>query len=400
MAVVGPQRREWLPVILLAFAVFVFNTTEFAPISLLGDIATSLRITTAKAGRLVTIYAWMVAVFSLPLMLVCADMERRGLVRNIFLVFIASHIVSGLAGNYFVLLLSRIGVACAHCVFWSITVPLAIRVAPQGYGARALGILSAGSALAMVLGLPLGRVIGLYLGWRMTFFCIGALALGVMAVLLRQLPVLPSLHAGNFRSLPGLLRRPALVGLYVLTVVLVTGHFTGYTYIEPLMTRAARGSTDFATLVLLVFGLAGIVGCYLFIRFSTRHAAAFFVVPVFLTAGCLLALPVVTNLAVLVLVCALWGMAMAAVNLVLQSRVVQVAPEATDIAMSMYSGIYNIGIGLGAFVGGGVLVHSGLGAIAPVAGTIALAASVWSFYCLRRYFRTASGGGDSADGTR
>ncbi|UJX41764.1 sugar transporter [Desulfovibrio sp. JY] len=380
-----PQRRDWLPVILLAFATFVFNTTEFAPISLLGDIAQSLDVTTAKAGQLVTIYAWMVAILSLPLMLACAKMERRGLLRNVFLVFIASHVVSGLAGNYYVLLLSRIGVACAHSIFWSIVIPMGIRVAPKNYESRALGILSMGSAVALVMGLPLGRVIGLHLGWRMTFVCIGAMALVAMAALMRQLPVMPSRHAGNFKSLPSLFKRPALVGLYILTVVLITGHFTGYTYIEPFITRVARGSEDFATLVLLVFGLAGIAGCYLFIRCNPKHPLATFTVPVCLTAVCLLLLrPVMGSLPALLTVCAVWGMAMSAVNLVLQYNVVKVAPDATDVAMSIYSGIYNIGIGSGALVGGLVTVHMGLDAVDNVAGAIAVAASLWCLYYLRR----------------
>ncbi|EFL49129.1 major facilitator superfamily MFS_1 [Solidesulfovibrio fructosivorans JJ]] len=385
MAVDEPQRRDWIPVILLAFATFVFNTTEFAPISLLGDIAQSLNVTTAKAGQLVTIYAWMVAILSLPLMLACANMERRGLLRNVFLVFIASHVVSGLAPNYYVLLLSRIGVACAHSIFWSIVIPMGIRVAPKNYESRALGILSMGSAVALVLGLPLGRVIGLQLGWRMTFVCIGGMALLAMLALMRRLPVMPSQHAGDLKSLPRLFKRPALVGLYILTLVLITGHFTGYTYIEPFVTRVARGSEDFATLVLLVFGLAGIAGCYFFIRCNPKHPAATFAVPVWLTTVCLLLMrPVMGSLPTLLVVYAVWGMAMSAVNLVLQYNVVRVAPDATDVAMSIYSGIYNIGIGSGALVGGLVTIHMGLEDVDNVAGAIAVAASLWCLYYLRR----------------
>lgn len=383
----APGRGAWIPVILLACSAFVFNTTEFAPIALLSDIAADLGITTSHAGLLVTIYAWMVAILSLPLMLLCAGMERRALLRNLFLLFIASHLLSSVANNFSVLLLSRIGVACAHSVFWAITVPLAVRIAPPSYGSRALGILSTGTALAMVLGLPLGRVIGLYLGWRMTFLCIGVMALLVMAALLKHLPVLPSLHSGNLKSLPGLLKRPALVGLYLLTALLVTGHFTAYTYIEPFIIEVVRGSENFATFVLLLFGLAGVVGCYLFTVTNDRHPTATFAIPVCLIAVCLLLLlPAARTLWGLVAVCMVWGMAMSTVNLVLQARLVAVAPDATDVAMSMQSGIYNIGIGSGAFVGGLVTDHLGLAMVGLVAGGIAVIASGWCLFCLRRYF--------------
>lgn len=383
----APGRGAWIPVILLACSAFVFNTTEFAPIALLSDIAADLGITTSHAGLLVTIYAWMVAILSLPLMLLCAGMERRALLRNLFLLFIASHLLSSVANNFSVLLLSRIGVACAHSVFWAITVPLAVRIAPPSYGSRALGILSTGTALAMVLGLPLGRAIGLYLGWRMTFLCIGVMALLVMAALLKHLPVLPSLHSGNLKSLPGLLKRPALVGLYLLTALLVTGHFTAYTYIEPFIIEVVRGSENFATFVLLLFGLAGVVGCYLFTVTNDRHPTATFAIPVCLIAVCLLLLlPAARTLWGLVAVCMVWGMAMSTVNLVLQARLVAVAPDATDVAMSMQSGIYNIGIGSGAFVGGLVTDHLGLAMVGLVAGGIAVIASGWCLFCLRRYF--------------
>jgi len=100
---------------------------------------------------------------------------------------------------------------------------------------------------------------------------------------------------------------------------------------------------------------------------------------------CLLLLrPVMGSLPALLTVCAVWGMAMSAVNLVLQYNVVKVAPDATDIAMSIYSGIYNIGIGSGALVGGLVTVHMGLEAVDNVAGAIAVAASLWCLYYLRR----------------
>ena len=66
------------------------------------------------------------------------------------------------------LVISRIGIAFAHAVFWSITSALAIHGPRQSTGAGA-GLTSTGTALAMVFGIPIGRIIGQYFGWRMTF---------------------------------------------------------------------------------------------------------------------------------------------------------------------------------------------------------------------------------------
>ncbi len=107
----------------------------------------------------------------------------------------------------------------------------------------------------MVFGIPIGRIIGQYFGWRMTFLAIGLGALATLACLVKLLPTLPSEHSGSLKSLPVLFRRPALVSVYILTVVVVTAHYTAYSYIEPFVQTVAGLSGNFATVLLLI--LAG-----------------------------------------------------------------------------------------------------------------------------------------------
>lgn len=252
--------REWLPVIVLMCCTFVFNTSEFIPIGLLSDIAADFGITEARAGLLITVYAWVVALVSLPLMLAVARMECRRLMLGVLGLFIASHVLSGLSSSYAMLMASRIGVACAHAVFWSIVSPLAVRVAPKGAQSAALGLIITGTSIAMIVGLPLGRVIGLYVGWRTTFFFIAAVAAAVWLFLAAIFPRVPSRDTISLRKVPSLLGNPALVGVYVLTVLMVTGHYTGYSYIEPFLAQVAGLDNDWITWVLTAFGLVGIVG--------------------------------------------------------------------------------------------------------------------------------------------
>jgi DHA1 family L-arabinose/isopropyl-beta-D-thiogalactopyranoside export protein-like MFS transporter len=373
--------KPWLPVVCLTISAFIFNTTEFAPISLLTDIAADFHISEAHAGFMMTAYAWIVATMSLPLMLLTKDMERRKLLLLLFSFFIVSHILSVLAWNFWILMLSRIGIAFSHAIFWSITASLTYRLAPHGKKTKALGILATGTSLAIVLGLPLGRLIGQSLGWRTTFACIALVAFVILFFLLKLLPQLPSVNAGSLKSLPLLIKRPSLMGVYVLTALAITAHFTAYSYIEPFVQQIALLSGDFATITLFIFGIAGMLGSTIFAHF--KHTYPFTIVLSSLTAlivSLIFMLPLAPYQIPLSILCLFWGIAICLISLILQVTVLELTPDATDVAMSLYSGIYNIGIGGGAFVGSLVISHSSMkhvGIVGALFGSVALVLAIW-----------------------
>ncbi|EBW2073468.1 sugar transporter [Salmonella enterica subsp. enterica] len=385
---INPVSRKvaWLRVVTLAIAAFIFNTTEFVPVGLLSDIAESFHMQTAQVGIMLTIYAWVVAVMSLPFMLLTSQMERRKLLICLFVLFIASHVLSFLAWNFTVLVISRIGIAFAHAIFWSITASLAIRLAPAGKRAQALSLIATGTALAMVLGLPIGRVVGQYFGWRTTFFAIGMGALITLLCLIKLLPKLPSEHSGSLKSLPLLFRRPALMSLYVLTVVVVTAHYTAYSYIEPFVQIVAGLSANFATVLLLILGGAGIIGSLVFGKLGNRHASSLVSIAIALLVVCLLLLlPAADSEAHLAILSIFWGIAIMVIGLGMQVKVLALAPDATDVAMALFSGIFNIGIGAGALVGNQVSLHWSMSAIGYIGAIPACAALVWAVLIFRKW---------------
>ena len=368
--------KQWVSVCALAVGAFIFNTTEFIPIALLSDIGQSFGKPATEVGMMITVYAWIVALLSLPLMLMTKNIERRKLLLMLFALFALFHALSFFSWNFNILLVSRIGIALTHAVFWSITASLAVRLAPAGKTNQALGLLSTGSVLAMVLGIPLGRVVGQYFGWQLSFLLIGVCAAGVMLVLAKNLPALPSQNTGSLSSLPSLFKRRNLMLLYAMTVLIITAHFTAYSYIEPFVLQVGGFKAEQVTIVLSLYGLAGFAASYLFGKWFAKSQRLFMLgaVAVILLSALLL-LPFASFPYAVYALVFIWGVAIVIVSLGMVSKVLTFASDATDVANSIYSGLYNVGIGGGALLGHYVTTWFGLSNIG-IAGALLAAAAL------------------------
>ena len=370
--------KKWLPVISLTLSTFIFNTSEFIPIGLLTSIADDFAITESKAGLLITIYAWVVALASLPLMMAFAKTENKKLMLSLVALFTASHILSGFSNSYVMLMISRIGVACSHAVFWSIVTPLAVHVAPEGHRSTAVSMIITGSSIAMIVGLPLGRAVGLMVGWRVTFLLIAILSAIVLCLLAAFLPKVTSDNNISLKTLPTLVSTPALLCIFVMTALTITGHFTAYSYIEPFLGQAAGFTNGEITMVLSAFGVIGIIVSVLFSKYYDRHQFAFLRVAVLGICICTLLLGISSgNSFIMVFTCLLWGLSINCFNISLQSCIIDYSPFGTAIAMSIYSGIYNVGIGAGALVGGIVCSHIGIPFVGYVGGAVSLVSALF-----------------------
>lgn len=139
---INVHKIAYARVIALAFAAFIFNTTEFIPVALLSDIAADFEMDVTSTGIIITIYAWVVSIFLLSLMLLISKLERKRLLLRLFVLFTLSHVLAAIAWDFAVLVIARLGIAISHAIFWLITSSLVVRLAPINKGSQAIGMLA------------------------------------------------------------------------------------------------------------------------------------------------------------------------------------------------------------------------------------------------------------------
>lgn len=374
----------------LGVSAFFFVTAETLPVGLLPQIAHGLKVDEASVGLLLTSYAVVAGLSTIPLTALTMRVPRHLLIAITVAIFAVSQGLAAFAPTFLTLVLARLISALVHGVFWSVLAPVAARLAPPGRSGKATALVFVGNSLAIVLGVPLGTALGQWLGWRVA---IGAMAVGGVLSVLALLKVLPSLPARphDLAARPGESLRAAVrvagnrkvALLCVITTVMVVGHFAAYTYLAPLARRDGRLQGLALSALLLGYGAAGLVSNFLIGRHIDRR-------PGVLLAGVLGVMAVAVALltarlgAVPTWICALlWGGAFTAIPACLQATVLRVAPLARDAASALYVVAFQVGIGSGAFVGERFVRAGWLGWLPALTAVLALAACVAVLFARR-----------------
>jgi predicted MFS family arabinose efflux permease len=376
----------------LATAAFVYVTAETLPVGLLPQLATGLHVGDGSIGLLVTAYAAVAGLSALPVTAWVGHRSRREVVITSVTLLAVSQFVMAAAPDYAVVLGARIVCALAHGVFWAMLATVAAGLVSPEKAGRATAVVYTGNSLALVFGTPLATALGQAVGWRLGVAAVGlAAAASAVALRLSLPPLRPEVTVGSLRTrlgaLPGTMRNAPLAAICVIAVLIVTGHFTAYTYISSLV-RTDAGLTGLAlSAVLLLYGVAGVVGIGLTGWVTDRR-------PRLAAVGCGLTLTAAlaglafvgpgSKSATLVSV-VLWGAAFTAVPVCLQSAVLRVAPRSADTASALYVVAFQIGIGGGALAGS-VLVDGGHLASLPVVGMALAAAGTIVLIRSRRAF--------------
>ncbi|MBW8843713.1 MAG: MFS transporter [Burkholderiales bacterium] len=352
-AAAGPR---WPAVASLTLGVFGLVMAEFLPASLLTAMATDLGVSDGAAGQAVTATALVGAVAAPSLPLLTRRLDRKHVMLAFSALLVLSNVLAATAGSLAALLVARVLLGVALGGFWSMSAALAMRLVPEKLFARAMSVILTGVSVATVCAAPVGAWMGEVWGWRSAFIAAGAVSVLTLAVQAATLPALPPRDNPNLRVLAELLRRPPVRVALLAVLLVISGHFAGFTYIRPLMEQVTHLSVGAISGVLLGYGIGGFFGNFAggwLAGRSERHAIVGGGLLIALLAASLLVAG--SSAAVTAVAVTLWGFAFGAFPVGFQTWIVRAAPDQAEGAGGLLVAGFQIAIASGA-VGGGLLV--------------------------------------------
>jgi DHA1 family purine ribonucleoside efflux pump-like MFS transporter len=378
------ERAEplWAAVVSLSLGVFGLVTAEFLPASLLTRMASDLNITDGAAGQTVTATAVVGAIAGLTLAIFTRSIDRRLVLWTLTLLLVLSSLMAATATGLTTLLLARVLLGIGLGGFWSMAGALTMRLVPGRLVPRAMSIVLTGVSVATVTAAPVGAYIGDLWGWRAAFALSAVVGVVALAVQLVTMPKLPPVAASSFRTLFDLLKRPQLrVGLIALLLV-ISGHFAGFTYVRPFLERVPELGIKAISLVLLAYGIGGFFGNF----------AGGFVAERSIKAAVALGALAIAAMALVMIVfggsgilsggaIAIWGFFFGFLPVGFQSWTVRAAPDHAEAAGGLLVTAFQIAITAGAVFGGllvdgfgplGAVTYAGLAAVLGAGIVLAL----------------------------
>ncbi|WP_342018402.1 MFS transporter [Devosia chinhatensis] len=368
-----------LPLLALFLAAFAFGTAEFVIAGVLPDVALGLGVSIPVAGFLVSGYALGIALGGPLLTLATRSMNRKLLVIVLGLGFTFGQALCALAPNFELLMAARVFVSALHGSYFGIAFILATAIVPPERRGFAMALILAGLTVSNILGVPGGTAIGNALGWRATFWAVGALGLVATLIIAIWLPADAGRSAarnGFRREFSALGRQQVFTGILIAILVMI-GQYSLFTYIAPLLLTVTGLSTEIIPLILLLYGIGSTIGVFIGGRLADWRLMPSLIAVLAIQVLLFIALfyasadPVLMSIVVV-----LWGGANFAFGSPLQSRMLMWAADAPNLTSALIPTGFNIGIAIGAILGAALLDAGWNYQYLPLIGAASLAIAV------------------------
>lgn len=384
-----PRRGDRIPpaVLALATGAFGIGVTEFVIMGLLLEVSTSLGVSIASAGLLISGYALGVVVGAPVVTTLTAGLPRKRLLVGLMMIFIVGNAACAAAPTYGALMAARVLTALAHGTFFGVGSVVATGVVAAHKRASAIAIMFTGLTVANILGVPFGTWLGQQFGWRATFWAValvGIVALVIIAALVPDDRHAPA--AADWRSDLKAVARPQVLAGLATTVFGYAGVFAVFTYIAPALTTMSGFDEAAVSPILLVFGLGLVAGNVIGGRLADRHLERTVLGTLAALAAVLAAMTVgLHDQWTAVVAVGLLGAAGFATVAPLQMWVLSKAHGVGQtLASSFNIAAFNLGNAIGAWAGGAVITHGpGLALLPLISSLFPLAAMAAALLAMR-----------------
>lgn len=377
--------KSYWKIYVLAIVSFLVGTSEFVIAGILDRIASDTGVTLAAAGQLITVYSLAYAIGTPILIAITAKMDRRKLMLAALTLFFIGNLVTMLTTGYSMLMGARIILAIGTGVFMVVALTVAANFAPQGKQGSAIATVLLGFNLALILGVPLGRVIAGAYDWKIIFTGIGILSLIAMFVLGLTIPKSKGETPVPIREQLSLLKTPRISIALSIGFFWILGYTIIYTYISPFLLNVTGMSDRMVSMGLFAFGIASLLGSQV-----GGYGADKWGIPRTLIGGLLFhsgILLLMTGLAqtsvfIMLPLLMLWSFFAWSTGPVQQVYLIGMAPKASGIVLSLNTSIIQLGMAGGAVIGGMVVENISLqsvGLIGAIGVALGIIPAVLSF---------------------
>lgn len=373
----------------LLFGNFVIGTGVMTVPGTLDEISTSLAVSVATAGQLISAGAVLMCVGAPLCAALVAGWDRRRLLALSMAWYALLHLACALAPDFGALLPLRVLALVSPAIFTpQAAACVGLLVPPQQRG-RAITFIFLGWSLASVLGMPIAAYVGGTLGWRSAFGVVAALSVVAAAWVWRAMPDGVRPAALSKAAWGETLRSRALMTCVLVTVLSGAGQFVLFSYFAPYFREKLALTPGGLSLYFLSFGAFGLLGNVLMARHVDRIGAPRAVmIGMGLMAASLLAFPLGTSLALAALVSVPWALGCFSSNSAQQARLVGIAPPLASASVALNSSAIYAGQAIGAGAGGWLISRGGMDWL-HWAGFAGLLAAMGASALATRYARHA-----------
>ncbi|MFB1051971.1 MFS transporter [Paraliobacillus sp. JSM ZJ581] len=340
-------------VYLLTIVSFVVGMVELIIGGILDLVAADLNVTLGKAGLLISVFSLFFAITAPLLMIATAKFERKLLMLIFLFLFSLSNFIVALSPVYSILFIGRMLSAASGSLLIMLCLTMAANIGSEKNRGRAIGFVSMGISGSIVLGVPIGLVLGNTFDWRAPFLLIVFLTLLSMVGVYFFMDKIPPKPQVALKEQINSLKESKVLLAHSTTFLFMTGHTILYAYFTPFVKETMGVSGSWLSLIYFLFGIAAVsgggVGGIISDRFGTKRTMP---ITLIIFSLSIFILPLTTSVwPVFIVIMIIWGMMSWAITPALQSYLIESAPETADVQQSLNNSSLHFGIAFGSFIG-------------------------------------------------